>query len=81
MPESDQPQEFMNLSTVDSEIVKCEARIDELKARLKVLRKAKKKLESGLHEDAALGGRTEEGMNGTADDSRLGGNMGQGSTL
>jgi hypothetical protein len=72
----------MSIAAIDTEIVKCEARIDELKARLKVLRKERKRLESaGPREDGALGGRLEEDMPETTNDPKLGGTLGQGSKL
>jgi chromosome segregation ATPase len=81
MSESDKPREQMNVAAIDTEIVQCEARIDELKARLKVLRQERKKLKSGVREDDALGGRLEEGLPQTTNDPKLGGTMGSGSTL
>jgi hypothetical protein len=82
MSETDKPQEPMTIVTIDSEIVQCKAKISGLKARLKVLQKARKNLESGVGEDAALAGRVEEGMPDSNDDSsNIGGSLGSASRL
>lgn len=53
MPKSDEPQKQFTIVTIDAEIVRCEARIAELEARLTVLREEQHELGSGDSEIAA----------------------------